>query len=430
MEQQGLPTDSWSTAMDGTSLSTYLQSDDFDEEVTRDVLSSDAATQQFNTWRIRTPFQAQCSTALLSRPGQFDLGAFAGWEDFLAADHMAAPMPLQAANDTSFGDSRFQAPASDRAVLMYSNALQPRHGFAGQHTHLDLDANRDYSLGQTSITVGGHIPYYDPGWQPINFEAIQEPASMLVPHDSSTHSATTLPSHPTMMNPASSEPSLIPQISDILASGPFDLAKIDRQARQSSEYGVWQLMAQTNGPSFDSTTLDAPPISLPGEVGDLSTQDSSLMSTDQTVLPTRSRQPRLSVAPATTNVLLPLASKPHVTEIAPATSSQAHALVSSAFVSRKSSARPVSKLTTKTIWGPHRPTKRPRRQKPGALESLPGYHEFSSKSSTAVEKHNSRFGKKLDPAAKMTREKGACILCRHHNKKVCRPFTPDHYGTD
>jgi hypothetical protein len=44
-------------------------------------------------------------------------------------------------------------------------------------------------------------------------------------------------------------------------------------------------------------------------------------------------------------------------------------------------------------------------------------------SHTAVKRHNSRFGKKLDPVAMMTRKKGACVLCRHYNKKVCRPPT-------
>lgn len=415
MAQQGLPTDSWFTAMDGASLPTYLQSDDFHEEVTRDDLSSEAWTQQVNTWSDQTPSQAQYSSRLLSRPGQFDLGAFAGWEDFLAADHMAAPMPLQAANDTSFGDSCFQAPASDRAVLIYSNALQPRHGFAGQHTHLDLDANRDHSLGHTPITVGGYIPYHDPGWQPSNFETIQEPTSMLVPYDPSTHSLTTLSIHPTMMNPAPFEPSQIPQISDISASGLLDFAEIDRQARPSSEYGVWQLMAQTNGPSFDSTSLDAPPILLPSEVGDLSTQDSSLTATDRMVLLMRSRG---SAAPAIARLHLTIAPRPLVTEIAPAPPIQAHTLVPSAVLSRKLSAQSISKLTTKTTWGPCRPIKHRKHPRPGALESMPGYYAYPLEPLNTVKKHNSRYDKKRGSSEDLARKVGACILCRHHKKEV------------
>lgn len=102
---------------------------------------------------------------------------------------------------------------------------------------------------------------------------------------------------------------------------------------------------------------------------------------------------------------------------------QSQARVLSTSVSRKSSTQPTSRLTTRTIRGPRRPSKHQNLQTPGALESMPGYHVYPIKSHDAARKRNSRFGKKLDLVTKMTRDKGACILCRHHNKKVYRLST-------
>jgi hypothetical protein len=204
-----------------------------------------------------------------------------------------------------------------------------------------------------------------------------------------------------------------------MATGPFDFAEIERQSLQSSDYEEWQQAAQTDGFSFDSTSLDATQIPDLSENGARWAKCGRSAPPSQMVLRTRCRKSPQSVTSATHNRHLPIAPKPHIAEIATEPSSQPLALVPSAFVSRRPSAQPTSKLNNKTVWEPRRSNKHPKLQKLGVLGSLPGYQVYSLKSDDTIKKRNSRFGKKLGPVAKMTREKGACILCRHHNKKVC-----------
>jgi hypothetical protein len=328
---------------------------------------------------------------------------------------MTTPMPLQADNDMNFTNVFFQTPAPSSTRQMCPNAPQASYHDAGAHTQLNPDWNLDNAFGQPLSTSTWHDPCLDLEWQPMNFAATQDSASLLVPHTSSTYSAT---KHPTTVNPASSEPLQVLQTSSITPTGPFDFAEIERQSLQSSDHQMWHLAPQTQGSSFSFHSLDAPPIPYLSEIGGLSVQRSFHTPTNQMVLPARNLESTMSVTYSTDSVHPVIAPKPHVAEIAPATSSQSQALVPSTDVSRRSAARPSSKLTTKTIRDPRRPTKHFKRPNPGALESLPGYRQFSLESQTAVTKHNARFGKKLDPVAKMTREKGACVLCRHHKRKV------------
>jgi hypothetical protein len=396
-----------------------LNSDEFDEEFTRDLLSSEPMMQQNDMWSGWTPFQTQYGTPPLSQPGETDLVGFVGWEDYLITGHTPASIPLQVANDTNSHTFAFQAPASDSTGWVHPNALPPRHGNAGQHTQLDSDRNLDNAIGQPLSTSTWHDPCLDAGWQPISFNGMQNSASLLVPHTSSTYSATTLTDHPKTINSASSGPSQVLQTSSITTTGPFDFAEIERQSLQSSDHQTWQLAPQTQGSSFYLPSLDAPPIPYLSDIGARSAHDGLSGSRSQMVLPTCSLESTMSVTHATDSVHPVIAPKPHVAEIAPATSSQSHALVSSTAVSRKSAARPNSKLTTKTISGPRRPIKHQKREKMG-FESYPGYYEFPSRPHTTVKRHNIRYGKKRDASEKMTRENGACVLCRHQKKRVSR----------
>jgi hypothetical protein len=411
------------TASDGTAFPAYPHDGVVEEEVAQDLLSSGPETQQVDMWSGWTPSQTQYSTAPPSQPAQFDLDDSAGSEDYLAADFMTTPMPLQADNDMNFTNVSFQAPAYSSTGQMCPNALQASYNDAGAHTQLNPDWNFPNAFVQPLNTSTWHDPCLDTEWQPMNFASTQELSTLLSPHDSPIHSATTFSSHPTIIDQASFEPSQTPQISHIVASGPFDFAEIDRQALQSSRYDERQQTVQTHGSSFDSASLGARPISCLSGIGARSVYGDSSAQPNQMVLPTRSRNSPLLAVPETSGMNLQIVPKPSIAQSTPSTSSQSQALVRATAVSRRSAAQPNSKLISKTIRKPRRPTKHLKRPKPGALESLPGYHQFSLESNTAVTKHNSRFGKKLDPVAMMTRKKGACVLCRHYNKKVCRPLT-------
>ena len=435
MEQQTLLTGPPSTALDETFFPAHSQGGHADEEAALELLSSEAAVQHVDIWDDAMSLQVQHSTAPMSQLAQFDLEGFTGWEDCLVADHVDASVSLQVATDTHSHTSTLQAPAYSSTSWMYPNTLQTRHDLAGQHTLLNHDTDVDNALGQTPITIEGYILYHHAGSQPINFEAIEEPASLLVSHDAYTQSATTFPGHPTTRDPESSEPLQVPQTSGImaigiLATGPFDFAEIERQSLLSSDYEEWQQAAQTDGFSFESTSLDATQIPDLSENSARSAHGGHLAPPSQMVLRTRFRESPQSVTPATHSRHLPIAPKPHVAETATEPSSQSLALVPSAVVSRRPSAQPISKLNNKTVCELRRPNKHPKLQKSGVLESLQGYQVYSLKSDNTTKKRNSRFGKKLDPVTKMTREKGACILCRHHNKKVCWPFTTDQFVTD
>jgi hypothetical protein len=420
MDYHGSSITSQHTAADETVLSTQPQNSDPDEEGAQDIVSWEAARQQVNTWNFQTPFQGQHSSGLLSQPGQEDLGVFTGWDNYLFADFMAGPMPLQVANDTNSHTTALQTPALSSTGWMDPNALQPGHDLAGQHTCSDYDIMFDDTTGPTLNTSACYTPTLDSQWQSINFEAIQQP--VFSPYASSTRSTTAFTGHPATLDPAPSELLRIPQTPDILASGPFDFAEIERQALQSSDLQMWKRAAQIDGSSFDSTSLDALRMPDLTGVGDHSAYGYLPPPPNQMVLPTRGHGSTLSVTTTSTSARLPIAPKPHVGEIAPATHSQSQALVRLSILPRKSSAQPTSKLRAL-----HRPDKQRRKRQKVGVESQPGYQEFSLASHTVVRAHNSRFGKKLDPVAKMTREKGACIICRHHNKKVCR-MSADAYN--
>ena len=420
MDHHGFPTASQHTTADEMIFPAYLESRDFDEEHTEDPLTS-AATQQVSICSGQTPFQAHYNDSSLSQPGQIDLGNFARWEGFLAADDMTASslMSLQEVNHMSPNAVSFQAPASSETGWVYPNTLQPRHDIAFHQVQSNRNLLLDAPFGEAPSTIGGYNPHLDAGWQPVNFEAIQEPASALVPHISSAHSTTTFMGHPTTINPASLEPLQVPEISDIMAAGPIDFAALTRQSLRSSEHELWPQAAQGDGSGFESVSLGAPQMQDSSEIGARSIHCDLPTSPTQMVLPTRRRGLRHSVDPATYSEHLPIAPKPYISEIAPASSSSSQALVSSALAPRKSSARATSKVITKPIQGPRRPSKHSKRQESRAVETLPGYNVCSLEMSNTIRKHNSRYGKKLGSVAKMTREKGACIPCRHHNKKVC-----------
>ena len=420
MDHHGFPTASQHTTADEMIFPAYLESRDFDEEHTEDPLTS-AATQQVSICSGQTPFQAHYNDSSLSQPGQIDLGNFARWEGFLAADDMTASslMSLQEVNYMSPNAVSFQAPASSETGWVYPNPLQPRHDIAAHQIQSNCSLLLDAPLGEATSTVGGHVPYHDAGWQPVNFEAIQEPNSALVPHISSTHSTTTFMRHPTTINPVSFKPLQVPEVSDIMANGPLDFAEIERQSLQSSSYKDWQQVAQTDLSSVGPTSLDAQQIPDIIENGARLAHSGLVAPPTSMVLPTRRRESPQLVDPATYSEHLPIAPRPHIPEISFAASSTSQALVPSAFAPRKLLARATSKGITKPIQGPRRPNKHSKRQGLITLESLPGYNVYPLELSNKIRKHNSRYGKKLDTVAMMTRKKGACILCRHHNKKVC-----------
>ena len=423
MDQQALPRSSRPIVSDELSFAAPQEMGDPDEVPLQDLLSSEAVVQQANMRSVQMPFQVQHSGGSLSQPGELDLEDFAGWEDFLAAEHMAAPdpIPLQTANNMKSDTAFFQTPACSSNGWMYPNAMQPCLDVAGQQTELDRNLLLDAPLIETPSAVGRHNPYYDVGRQPINFELIQEPASLPVPHISSTHSARALTRLQTTIDSVSSDPLQVPRFSGILATGPFDFAEIERRAIQAPDYVEWQQAGQVDGSSFDSTNLNALQIPEISGIGARSTHGGQLTPPSQMVLATRYREPPQSVTPATYNRHLQIP-PPHAAEIAPATSSQAHILVPFAVASRNSSTQLTLKLSNKAIRKPSRDNKHSKRQKVGAIESLPGYQVYALEPLgplKTVKKHNSRFGKQRSSSEKLAREKGACILCRHRNKKVC-----------
>lgn len=121
-----------------------------------------------------------------------------------------------------------------------------------------------------------------------------------------------------IVDSVSSELLQVPQYCSILATGPFDFAKIERRAIQSSDYEEWQQAGQIDGSGFDSTSLNAPQTPEISEIGARSTHGGPSAPPSQTVLATRYREPPQSVTPATCNRHLQIA-PPRAAEIAPAT---------------------------------------------------------------------------------------------------------------
>lgn len=301
---------------------------------------------------------------------------------------------------------------------MHLKALQPRCDVFGQQNQLNCDLLLDATPGETPSTFGG---YHDAWWPPNNFEAIQAPTSSLVPHNFSTHNATSFTEFQTTMNPASSEPLQVPQISDIMASGPVDFDELGRQPLRASNYEEWWQAAQGDGSGSQSAGLDAPRMPDPRENGARSAHGDLPTPPSQMVLPTRRRILPQSAAPTTYNMHLPIAPRRHPVEIAPSPSSQTRALVPSAVASRMSSSQSTSKLNNKTICKPGHPVKHLKGQEVGPVGSLPGcqvYQLETFESLNAVKKHDSRYGKERSSSEQLTRNKEACISCSHDHKQV------------
>jgi hypothetical protein len=150
MDHHGFPTAMQHGTADDMSFPAYSQSSDPDEELAQDLSSSEAATQQLNTWNVQTPFQAQYNNYLSSQPGQLDLG---GWEHYLAAPNL---MPSQAADDINSNIVSFQPAASNLLDWMHLDALQPRYNVLGQQTLSYRDLLLDETLGETPSILRGY----------------------------------------------------------------------------------------------------------------------------------------------------------------------------------------------------------------------------------------------------------------------------------
>lgn len=123
---------------------------------------------------IQTPSRG----TLMSPPGQLDIEALMDWENYLAVNHMAYPMPLQAPIDANFNTSSPQALTSSSTDWTHFNALQCPYDVAGQHTQSSSHMMSDDTLGQTTDTSGRYTPYTVGEWQPSVLGETQRSVSL------------------------------------------------------------------------------------------------------------------------------------------------------------------------------------------------------------------------------------------------------------